>query len=72
MLIHKCESVDLCHYDTKVFIGYSNDIDDIYENIDEYNKKSKILIVLDNMITGMLSNEKLQSISLNHLSEVSS
>ena len=72
MLIHKCESVDLCHYDTKVFIGYSNDIDDIYENIDEYNKKSKILIVLDNMITGMLSNEKLQPISRNHLSVVSS
>ena len=72
MLIHKRESVDLCHYDSKVFIGYSNDIDDIYENIDEYNKKSKILIVLDNMITGMLSNKKLQPISLNFLSEVSS
>ena len=53
-------------------MGYSNDIDDIYENIDEYNKKSKILIVLDNMITGMLSNKKLQPISLNYLSEVSS
>ena len=71
MLIHKRQSVDLCHYDSKVFIGYSNDID-IYENIDEYNKKSKILIILDNMINGMLSNEKLQPISLNYLSEVSS
>ena len=38
--------------DSKVFIEYSNDMDDIYKNIEEYNtnKKRKILIVFDDMI----------------------
>ena len=49
--------------DPKGFLEYSNDIDDIYENIDEYklNKKCKILIIFD-MIAGMFSNKKLQPI----------
>ena len=37
-------------------------MDDIYENIEEYNskkKKRKILTVFDNMITDMLSNKNL-------------
>ena len=36
-------------------------MDDIYKNIEEYNpnKKRKILIVFDDMIADMLSNEKL-------------
>ena len=35
-------------------------MDDIYENIGEYNpnKKRKILIVFDDMIADMLSNKK--------------
>ena len=35
-------------------------MDDIYKNIEEYdpNKKSKILIVFDDMIADMLSNKK--------------
>ena len=35
-------------------------MDDIYGNTDEYNpnKKCKVLIVLDDMIADMLSNEK--------------
>ena len=46
--------------DWKAFIKYSNDIDDIYKDIKEYNpnKKQKILIVLDDMIADMLSNKK--------------
>ena len=34
---------------------------DVYENIDEYNfdKESKILIVLDDMIADMINNKKL-------------
>ena len=38
--------------DSKVFIEYSNDMDDIYKSIEEYNtnKKRKILIVFDDMI----------------------
>ena len=41
---------------------YSNDIDDIYKNIEEYNpnNKRKILIVFDGMIADMLSNKKLE------------
>ena len=39
-------------------IEYSNDMDDIYKNIEEYNpnRKHRILIVFDNMIADMFSN----------------
>ena len=50
--------------DPKALIEYSNDMQDIYKNIDEYNedKERKILIVLDDMIANMISNKKLNSI----------
>ena len=40
-------------------------MDDIYQNIEEYNpnKKRKILIVFDDMIADMLSNRKLNPIA---------
>ena len=60
-LINKRENTDLNHFnDSKAFIKYSNDVDDIYENIEEYNpnKKRKKLIVFDNIITDVLSNKK--------------
>ena len=47
-LINKRESTGLKHFnDSRNFIEYSNDIDGIYKNIEEYNrnKKHKILIV---------------------------
>ena len=39
-------------------------MDDIYKNIEDYNpnKKRKILIVFDDVITDMLSNKKLNPI----------
>ena len=39
-------------------------MDDIYKNIEKYNpnKKRKILIVFDNMIADILSNQKLNPI----------
>ena len=45
----------------KAFIEYSNDMDDTYINIEEYNpnKKRKILIVFNDMIADMLSITKL-------------
>ena len=48
----------------KAFIEYSNDMDDIYKNIEEYNpnKKQKILIVFDDLIADMLSNKKINPI----------
>ena len=50
--------------DSKVFVEYSNGMDDIYKNIEEYNpnKKHNILVVFDDMIAAMLSNKKLNPI----------
>ena len=49
---------------SKAFIKYSNDKDDIYENIDEHspNLKHNALILFDDMIADMLSNKKRQPI----------
>ena len=61
MLINKREGAVINHFnDSETFIEYSNDMDDIYKNIEEYNpnKKRKILIVFDDMISDMLSNKK--------------
>ena len=66
LLINKREITGLKHFnDSKAFIEYSNDIDDIYENIKEYNpnKKRKILIVFDDMIADMVSNKNLNPIT---------
>ena len=43
----------------KVFIAYSNYMNDIYENIDEQNpnKKRKILILFNGMTADMLNNK---------------
>ena len=42
----------------KVFINYLHTIDDVYENLEDYNptKKRRILIVFDGMIVDMESN----------------
>ena len=64
-LIDKRESTGLNHFnDPKAFIKYSNDMQDVYKNIDEYNtdKERKILIVFDDMIADMINNKKLNSI----------
>ena len=62
LLIKKRESTGLKY--CKAFTEYSNDMDDIYENIEEYNphRKRKILIVFDDMIPDMHSNKKLNPI----------
>ena len=64
-LINKCEKVVLyCFNDPQAFIEYSNDMQDVYKNIEEYNtdKESKILIVFDGMIADMINTKKLNSI----------
>ena len=64
-LINKREGVGINHFnDPKAFIEYSNDMHDVYKNIDEYNpdKERKILIVFDDMIADMINNKKLNSI----------
>ena len=62
LLINKRETTGLKYLnDSKAFIEYSNDIEDIHKNIEECNsnKTRKILIVFDDMIDDMLSNKKL-------------
>ena len=64
-LINKRESVGLKHLiDPKAFIEYSNDMHDVYKNIDNYNpdKENTILIVFDDMIADMINNKKSNSI----------
>ena len=64
-LINERESVGINHFnDPKAFIEYSNDMCDVYKNIDDYNpdKENKILIVFDDMIADMIHNKKLNSI----------
>ena len=53
LLIDKRESAGFKYLnDSKAFIEYSNDMDDIYKNIQEYNpnKNRKILIAFQDMI----------------------
>ena len=64
-LINKREKLGIDHFnDSKTFIDYSNDMHNVYKNIEEYNlnKKRKILIVFDDMIADMINNKKLNSI----------
>ena len=45
---------------SKAFIGYSNDMDEIYKNIEEHNTKKlrKIWALFNDMMADMLSNKK--------------
>ena len=64
-LINKREKVGLDYFDGhKTFIEYSNDTQDVYKNIDDYNpgKKHKVFIVFDDMIANMIINKKLNPI----------
>ena len=64
-LINKRESTGLKHFnDPKAFIEYSNNMQDVYKNIDEYNadKERKILIVFDDMTADMINNKKVNSV----------
>ena len=64
-LINKREKVGLNHFnDHKTFIECSNDMQDVYKNIEDYNpiKKRKILIVFDDMVADMINNNKLNPI----------
>ena len=64
-LINRRESTGWKHSnDPKAFIEHSNDMPDVYKNIDEYNpgKECKISIVFDGMTADMINNKKLNSI----------
>ena len=64
-LIKRRENIRVKYFnDPKAFIEYSNDIQDVYNNINDYrpDKENKILIVFDDMIADMINNKKLNSI----------
>ena len=46
------------------FIEYSNTMDDVYNNIDDYNskRKRKFLNLFDDMIADIMSNKKFQAV----------
>ena len=64
-LIKKREDVGIkyCN-DPNAFIECSNRMDDVYQNIDDYNptRKRRILIVFDDMIADIMTNIKFQAI----------
>ena len=64
-LIKKREDAGIKHFnDPEAFIECSNTMDDVYENIDNYNpsRKRKILIVFDDMIADIMTNRKFKVI----------
>ena len=62
-LIKNCENTGIKHVnDSKAFIECSNTMDDIYENMDEYNPNRKRKIAFDDMIADIMTNKKFQSL----------
>ena len=64
-LIKKRENVEIKHLnDPNAFIECSNTMDDVYENINDYNpiRKRKKLIVFDDMIADIMTNKRFQAI----------
>ena len=63
--MNKREKVGLYHFnDPKAFVEYSNDMQDVYKNIGEYNlgKKRKVSIFFDDVIADMINNKKLNPV----------
>ena len=65
ILIKKREDAGIKHLnDPNAFIECSNTMDDVYENINDYNpiRKRKKLIVFDDMIADIMTNRRFQAI----------
>ena len=66
LLINQREKIGIENLkNPKSFIDYSQTIDDVYENLEDYNptKKRRVLIVFDDAIANMESNKKLSPIA---------
>ena len=64
-LVYKREKVGIEHFKyPKAFIDYSNDMQDTYKNIEDYNpnKKRKVFLAFDDMIADMINNKRLNSV----------
>ena len=65
-MIKKLEDAGIKHFnDSNAFIECSNTMNDVYNNIDDYNpsRKRKILIVFDDMIADIMTNKKFRAIT---------
>ena len=65
LLINKREKAGInFNNDPTAFIEYSNSIDDIFPEIEDYtkNRKRKILIIFDDMISHVMSDKKVQKV----------
>ena len=64
-LFEKREKAGTKHLnDLNAFIEYSSTMDDIYNDIDDYNpkRKRKVLIVFDDIIVDIMTDKKFQAI----------
>ena len=64
-MINKREQVGIKNLnEPHAFIEYSNDMDDVFEDINNYNKNrdKEVLIVFDDMIADIMSNKKFKAI----------
>ena len=64
-LIKKRENAGIKNFnDPNAFIEYSNTMEDVYGNINDYNssRKRKILIIFHDMVADIMSNKKFQAI----------
>ena len=61
LLINVREKVGIEILKSNAFIGYSQTIDDVYENLEDYNptKKRRVLTVFHDMIADLESNKNL-------------
>ena len=69
LFINKQENTGLKHFNySQAFIQYSNHMDNIYKNIEEYcpNKERKIMILREDVIADILSNKNLIQQLLNY------
>ena len=65
-LTKKRESTGSKHlHDSKAFIEFFNNMDNTYKNLEKcnLNRKLKILVIFDDMVSDMFSNKKLNSIA---------
>ena len=64
-LINKREQAGIKRFnDSTAFIEYSNDMYDVFTNINDYNKqrKRKVLIVFDDMIADIMNNKNFKAV----------
>ena len=64
-LIKKREDAGIKHLnDPKAFIEYSTYMDDVYNNVDDYNptRNRNIIIMFDDMIADIMTNKQFQAI----------